>query len=249
MNFEILYEDENIVVVNKASGLLSVPYPGFSGKTLEDFLEQRMRKMGTWKKQHRPFAVHRLDRDTSGVMMFALDERTQKKMMDNWQTIVTERSYIALAENPHSNQGGSRTGQSEKCQPRGLPEAGIIDKPISLNSKNHSGYVSKNLHGEKRDHNKTLSAITHYKILAKGKRYTLFQLDLETGRKNQIRAHLSSVGYPLAGDSNYGAKTNPFGRLCLHARSLEFIHPSTGEKMKFEVEEPKEWGKTVLLPH
>ncbi|MDD7417092.1 MAG: RluA family pseudouridine synthase [Treponemataceae bacterium] len=229
MNFEILYEDENIVVVNKASGLLSVPYPGFSGKTLEDFLEQRMRKMGTWKKQHRPFAVHRLDRDTSGVMMFALDERTQKKMMDNWQTIVTERSYIALAENPRNSVS--------------IPEDGIIDKPISLNSKNHSGYVSKNLHGEKRDHNKTVSAITHYKILAKGKRYTLFQLDLETGRKNQIRAHLSSVGYPLAGDSNYGAKTDPFGRLCLHARSLEFIHPSTGEKMKFEVEEPKEWGK------
>ena len=229
MNFEILYEDENIVVVNKASGLLSVPYPGFSGKTLEDFLEQRMRKMGTWKKQHRPFAVHRLDRDTSGVMMFALDERTQKKMMDNWQTIVTERSYIALAENPRNSVS--------------IPEAGIIDKPISLNSKNHSGYVSKNLHGEKRDHNKTVSAITHYKILAKGKRYTLFQLDLETGRKNQIRAHLSSVGYPLAGDSNYGAKTDPFGRLCLHARSLEFIHPSTGEKIKFEVEEPKEWGK------
>ena len=235
MNFEILYEDENIVVVNKASGLLSVPYPGFSGKTLEDFLEQRMRKMGTWIKQHRPFAIHRLDRDTSGVMMFALDERTQKKMMDNWQTIVTERSYIALAENPRNS--------------RPLSESGIIDKPISLNSKNHSGYVSKNLHGEKRDHNKTVSAITHYKILAKGKQYTLFQLDLETGRKNQIRAHLSSVGYPLAGDSNYGAKTDPFDRLCLHARSLEFIHPSTGEKMKFEVEEPKEWGKMVLLPH
>ena len=225
MNIKILFQDEFVVVVEKPSGLLSVPFEGFRGKTAISQLEEMMRRRGTWSKQHRPFAVHRLDRDTSGVMMFALNERTQKKLMDNWQTIVTERSYIALAENPRESAA--------------LPDSGIIDKPISLNSKNHSGYVSKIAH----DSNKKVSAITHYKILERGKKYTFFQLDLETGRKNQIRAHLSSVGYPLAGDSNYGAKTDPFGRLCLHARTLEFVHPSTGEKMKFEVEEPNEWKK------
>lgn len=241
MNFEVLYEDENIVVVNKASGLLSVPYPGFSGKSLADLLEIRMRKNGTWKKFHRPFAVHRLDRDTSGVMMFALDERTQKKLMDNWQKAVTERTYIAVAENPRAQNAHAQQNT------HALAESGTIDRPISLNSKNHSGYVSKNRgKNTESDHNKTVSAVTHYKILEKGKKYTLFQLDLETGRKNQIRAHLSSVGYPLAGDKNYGAKTDPFGRLALHARTLEFIHPVSGKKMKFEVEEPKEWQQIVI---
>ncbi|MCR4790419.1 MAG: RluA family pseudouridine synthase [Treponemataceae bacterium] len=228
MNLQILFQDEDIIIVNKPSGLLSVPYPGCRGKTALDLIENIMRKSGKWSKFHRPFAVHRLDRDTSGVMVFALNERCQKKMMDKWQSIVSERSYIALAENPQDKR-------------RELQESGTIDKPIFLNSKNHGGYVSKN----KQDTNKSLSAITHYKILKRGKKYTLFQLDLETGRKNQIRAHLSSAGYPLAGDKNYGAKTDPFGRLALHARTLEFIHPTSNEKMKFEVEEPVEWEKLI----
>ena len=219
-----------------------------------------MRKKGTFSKNHRPFVVHRLDRDTSGVMMFALTEKAQKKIMDNWQTIVTERLYRAVAENPRNPEDA-------------LAESGLIDDEIAYNAHN-IGFVPKKgdrpadtaftrkalLHRRTfsgreersvyernltvkngRPQFKTISARTHYKIIARGKTHTLFELSLDTGRKNQIRAHLSSKGYPLAGDDNYRAKTNPFARLALHARTLEFTHPFTGEHKVFEIPEPEEW--------
>ena len=95
------------------------------------------------------------------------------------------------------------------------------------------------------DNAKTVEARTNYKILIRGKTHTLFELELDTGKKNQIRAHLASRHYPLAGDENYRAKTDPFHRLCLHARTLEFIHPVTGQKMKFEEAESAEWQEYV----
>src|SRR5574344_186107 len=98
---EILYEDQWIVIINKPTGMLSVPYPGSHARTALDVLEDMMRKNGTFNSKHRPFTVHRLDRDTSGVMMFALNEQAQKKIMDSWHTMVTERLYHAVAENPH----------------------------------------------------------------------------------------------------------------------------------------------------
>ena len=256
----LLYEDESIAVIYKPDGMLSVPYPGSRNRTAIDTLEQLMRKKGTFSKNHRPFVVHRLDRDTSGVMMFALTEKAQKKIMDNWQTIVTERLYRAVAENPRNPEDA-------------LAESGLIDDEIAYNAHN-IGFVPKKgdrpadtaftrkalLHRrtfsgrEERsvyERNltvkngqpqfKTISARTHYKIIARGKTHTLFELSLDTGRKNQIRAHLSSKGYPLAGDDNYRAKTNPFARLALHARTLEFTHPFTGEHKVFEIPEPEEW--------
>ena len=180
--------------------------------------------------------------------------------MDNWQTIVTERLYRAVAENPRNPEDA-------------LAESGLIDDEIAYNAHN-IGFVPKKgdrpadtaftrkalLHRrtfsgrEERsvyERNltvkngqpqfKTISARTHYKIIARGKTHTLFELSLDTGRKNQIRAHLSSKGYPLAGDDNYRAKTNPFARLALHARTLEFTHPFTGEHKVFEIPEPEEW--------
>ena len=92
---------------------------------------------------------------------------------------------------------------------------------------------------------KTVKAVTHFRIIERGPTHTLFELSLDTGKKNQIRAHLSSKGYPLAGDENYRAKTDPFHRLALHARTLEFAHPVTGKKMRFEVPEDKEWIEYV----
>lgn len=259
---EILYEDEYIAVIFKPSGMLSVPYPGSNNKTAESALEQIMRKKGTYNSNHRPFVVHRLDRDTSGVMMFALTQDAQKKIMENWQKMVKERLYRAVAENP-------KTGI--------LPESGTIDAEIAYNAHN-IGFVPKkddhpaassatkkailseknSSHAEKSIYEKnllikngkpefkTISARTHFKVVARGKYHTLFELSLDTGRKNQIRAHLASKGYPLAGDENYRAQTDPFGRLALHARTLEFTHPYTNELMKFEIPEPDEWQKTVL---
>ena len=228
---EILYEDEYICVINKPSGLLSVPYPGSRARTAQQLLEDLMRKNGTFNNKHKPFAVHRLDRDTSGVMMFALTETAQKKIMDSWHQMVTERLYHAVAENP-------------KNKILLLPPEGLIDDELAFNSHN-IGFVPKEADkpkhkGENRPF-KTVAARTNYKILAAGPTHSLFQLSLDTGKKNQIRAHLAGKGYPLAGDENYRARTDHFGRLCLHARTLEFNHPFTGKHMKFEVPESEEW--------
>lgn len=248
---EILYEDENLVVINKPTGLLSVPYPGSRAKTALGILEEIMRKNGTYSAKHKPFTVHRLDRDTSGVMMFALTEVAQKKIMDSWHTMVTERLYHALAENPRDKRNF-------------LPDSGLIDDPLAYNShnigfvpkegdtpskavKSHFDDEEKSIY-ERNIENiggkltfKTVPARTNYRVVFRGETHTLFELSLDTGKKNQIRAHLASKGYPLAGDENYRANTDPFHRLCLHARTLEFIHPFTGKKMSFQVPEPSEW--------
>ena len=220
---EILYEDEFIVVILKPSGMLSVPYPGSKARTAQEVLEKIYRSRGELSANHKPLVVHRLDRDTSGVMMFALNESVQKKIMASWQTMVTERIYHAVAENPRDKK-------------RFLPDSGLIDAPLAKNAYN-VGYVPV---GENKNVD-TVEARTNYKIICRGPTHSLFELSLDTGKKNQIRAHLSYKGYPLAGDENYRAKTDPFYRLALHARTLAFVHPVTGEKMRFEIPEPDEW--------
>ncbi len=258
---ELLYEDEYIAVIFKPSGMLSVPYPGSHNKTAQDALEQLLRKEGTYNSSHRPFVVHRLDRDTSGVMMFALTSDAQKKIMENWQKMVIERLYRAVAENPQKELPASGTINEELAY--NAHNIGFVPKDNAKPSENNSKprnlgrQAHNNKNGEKSIYErnlvikngkaefKTISAVTHYKILQRGKFHTLFELSLETGRKNQIRAHLASKGYPLAGDENYRAKTDPFGRLALHARTLEFTHPYTNKKMKFEIPEPENWILTV----
>ena len=224
---EILYVDKYLGVVNKPCGLLSVPYGGSKGKTAQSILEELLRKQGKANGKHKPFAVHRLDRDTSGVMVFALTELSQKKLMDNWHKIVTERLYRAVAENPLNKK-------------LILPDSGLIDDPLAMNAY-HVGYVPKSNVDKDGKIIETVVARTNYKILKRGISHSLFELSLDTGKKNQIRAHLAGRGYPLSGDFEHRGHDNPFGRLCLHARTLEFKHPFTGEILKFEVEEPKEW--------
>lgn len=247
---EVLYEDQWLVVVNKPSGMLSCPYPGSHARTAQSVLEEIMRKKGELNSHHKPLVVHRLDRDTSGVMMFALTETAQKKIMDTWHQMVTERLYHAVAENPSDLK-------------RILPDSGLIDEDMAFNAYNvgfvpkkgdrpsrsadkddsvygkHLGGKGKNLEF------KTVHARTHYRVVLRGKTHTLFELSLDTGKKNQIRAHLASKGYPLAGDENFFAHSDPFMRLALHARTLEFDHPFTGEHMIFEVPEDSSWSDYV----
>ena len=143
--------------------------------------------------------------------------------MDNWHKMVTGRIYHALAEVP---------GKNCKLPPLENEKEGWITDELSFNA-HHVGYVKRNADG--------VPARTHYKILQKGSRYALFELELDTGKKNQIRAHLAAHGYPIAGDKEHRAHTDPFSRLCLHACTLEFVHPFTKEALSFEVSEPKEW--------
>lgn len=228
---EILYQDQWIVIINKPSGMLSVPYPGSKVRTAQSVLEELLRKQGAVNANHKPYVVHRLDRDTSGVMMFALTESAQEKIMNTWHKMVTERLYHAIAENPKKNSD--------------LHDFGLIDDPLAQNAHN-VGFVPKAGDVDKNGKEfKTVAARTNYKKILKGPTHTLFELSLDTGKKNQIRAHLAAHGYPLAGDEEHRAKTDAFGRLCLHARTLEFDHPFTGEHMKFEVPEPVQWAEYV----
>ena len=222
----ILYEDKSLVVVYKPENMLTVPYPGSRARTALDVLTEIRRKRGLVRGSYRPAAVHRLDRETSGVMMFALTPECQKTIMDKWQRIVKHRYYVALAETPRNDE---------------LPDAGVIDLPLAKNAMHHS-YVADTTRGGKPQKNE-VQAVTHYQILEKNSRYTLFQLELETGRTNQIRAHLAAKKYPIAGDSQYRARTDPFHRLCLHARTLEFVHPYTHETLSFDIPEPESWRK------
>lgn len=231
MRIEVLYLDKWIAVINKSEGLLSVPFSGSKTPTAQGILENIMRKRGIAGKNHRPYAVHRLDRDTSGVMMFALTYQSQQIIMNSWHKMVTGRIYRALCEkNPAMNVLSLALG-----------EQGVIDAPLAKNAYN-IGFVPRPGEADKKGRIfKTEPARTHYRRIAENSRFVLFELSLDTGKKNQIRAHLSAAGFPLLGDESHRARQNPFGRLCLHARTLEFNHPFTSEHLKFEVPESDEW--------
>lgn len=217
----LLYRDNDIAVIEKPSGMLTVPYPGSRARTAVQVLGAMLSSSGIAAE---PLVVHRLDRDTSGVMMFALNAAVQKKIMAQWHTMVSERLYRAVAENPAHGTAA---------------DEGLIDSPLAFNAHT-MGYVPKST-----DKVKTVPARTHFRVVERGKTHTLFELSLDTGKKNQIRAHLASIGYTLAGDENYRAESDPFHRLALHARSLCFVHPTTGKEMRFEVSEPPEWQEFV----
>jgi 23S rRNA pseudouridine1911/1915/1917 synthase len=204
----LLYEDRDLLVVDKPAGLLSIAAAGEKEKTCYWILAGYLRKKGG--SRGRPAVVHRLDRDTSGVMIFARSEPVKKRLMDNWDEAVAERRYAALVE--------GRPGDGE---------AGVIDAPLG---EDKSGRVVVKAGGK--------PAITRWRVVKAGRSHCLLSLELETGRRNQIRAHLSWLGCPVAGDRKYGARTDPLKRLCLHAEKISFHHPHDGRLMEFEVPPP-----------
>jgi len=226
---DVLFEDKWIVIVDKPTGMLSVGYPGYPGKSAQDILTDLHRSRGKIRVQ----AVHRLDRDTSGVMMFALSAEARERIMDSWQEMVSERTYRAVC----SRAPGAKP----------LPDAGVIDAPIAYNRQD-VGYVPKTGDAALKDAEK---AVTRFRVVARGARYDLVECELETGRKNQIRVHLAHLGHPIAGDEAYGipgpdgATDDPIGRLCLHARVLAFTHPYTGTPHRFESPEPASFARAV----
>lgn len=204
----IIWEDDYLIVVNKKEGLLSVSNAKVKERTAFHLLSDYVKKTNP---RNKIFVLHRLDRDTSGLMMFAKSIDVQKKLQSNWNEMITERSYVAVVE-----------GRPEK-------DHDIISSYLTENTKMQV-YVTVSGDGKE--------AITRYQVVRSNGNYSLLDLDLETGRKNQIRAQMQSIGHPIAGDYKYGAETDPAGRLLLHARKLYFIHPETGEEMKFETRTP-----------
>lgn len=209
----ILYEDRDIIVVDKPSGLLSVAAGAESEKTAYWILCEYLRKRG---EKRRVAAVHRLDRDTSGVMVFAKSGETKRALMQDWNDSIVERRYVALAEGE-------------------FPESeGVFDAPLG---EDRGGRVVVAAGGQ--------SAVTRWRVLDSGGGYTLLELELETGRRNQIRAHLDWAERPVAGDSKYGAASDPIGRLALHAERLVLRHPRDGKLLDFEVPVPPEFRRAL----
>jgi 23S rRNA pseudouridine1911/1915/1917 synthase len=210
LGLDILHEDDDIIVIHKEAGLLSIA--GGKEKDLTAH-KQLMEYVQKSDKKNRVFIVHRLDRDTSGVMVFAKHEKAKLTLQNNWQDAVLERSYVGLVER-----------QVKKAK-------GTIESWLK-ESKTLMMYSSPTPNGGQQ-------AITHYKVLEATNDYSLLEIHLETGRKNQIRVHMQDIGHPLVGDKKYGSKIDPLKRLGLHAQILEITHPVTGRTMRFESPVPE----------
>lgn len=206
-----LYEDDAIVVVSKQVGLPVIAPEGSRAKNLYDIVTMHLRERNP---RARPAVVHRLDRDTSGVMMFAKSALGKKTLMSRWNELVRERVYVALAEGAFD------------------ADTGRFDSWLLENRGGTVYAVEPGTHG-------ALRSVTDWRVLRRSPRLTLLELSLETGRKHQIRAQLSAAGHPVAGDSRYGARGDPLGRLCLHASLLTIEHPFSHQIMRFEDPPPE----------
>ena len=210
----IIFEDSDLIVVEKKEGLLSVTTGRESETTAFLILKNYVKKSST---RNKIYTVHRLDRETSGVILFAKHSDAQHILRDNWHEIVTKRVYVAVVE-----------GKVEKES----------DRIVSWLTENE---VSLKISSSRTD-NGGKEAITNYRVIKSNDEFSLLEIELETGRKNQIRVHMESIGHPIVGDRKYGSTTT-IGRLALHARVLEFYHPMTSEPLHFETPVPKEFLK------
>lgn len=219
----IVYEDEWLIVVEKKVGLLTVPtYPGSTETTAFSILKNYVKHQDV---HNGIYIVHRLDRETSGLLVFAKTPELQEYMRTYWRQLVTKRTYVALVEGILDKKSGKITTWLTEDKRNAVVYSSPVDDGGQM-------------------------AVTNYKVLkelpAKGDNdipLSLIELNLETGRTNQIRVHMQSIGHPVIGDRKYGHgnEYSPVDRLCLHARILEFIHPATEQKVHFETPVPKEF--------
>ena len=205
---DIVYEDPYLLIIDKHPGLLSMSNNSRQ-QTVQTVLNRYLEKGGGCNTSH---LVHRLDLDTSGLMVYAKDVQTQQSLVRGWQELVTDRRYIALVEGELEN-------------PRGVVKSWLTEDKRFVT---HSSPVD----------NGGKFAVTHYNVLASSNGYSLVECELETGRKNQIRVHMADLGHPVVGDHKYGSDNDPIRRLGLHAYMLCFTHPVTGKHMRFETPVP-----------
>lgn len=214
---KIVYEDAYIIVIEKREGVLTIGTDKQKERTAHSILNEYVQRAG---RQNRVYIVHRLDKDTSGLLIFAKDEKTKFTLQDHWEQVVKERRYVAVL-----------SGEMEKD--RGTVASWLTDNKmfVTYSSLTNNG-------GDK--------AITHYKTIKRANGYSLVELELETGRKNQIRVHMQDLKHPVLGDVKYGDGNNPIGRLALHAFKLSFYHPVTNDLMEFETPYPGTFKKIML---
>lgn len=213
---KLVYEDDDIIVVEKGYGLLSVSTDRVKDGTVYSIVREYVK----WNNPgNKVFIVHRLDRDTSGLMMLAKNIETKERLQHNWNNMVLNRKYLAVVE--------------------GVPEPadGVVESYLAQNKGMEVYSTDKPEEGQ--------LAITHYHTLRAGNGYALMEVELDTGRKNQIRVHMKDLGHPISGDRKYGAKTSPISRLALHAQTLRFVHPTTRRVMDFSTPVPPAFAKMV----
>ena len=228
---KIVYEDDDLIVVNKQPGLLTVAAtPGSSETTAYSILRAYVKKQNA---RAGVYVVHRLDRETSGLLVFARSEELQHYMREYWRELVTERTYIALTEGVLEPREGQIKSWFTEDKRNAMVYSSPVDDGGDLAITNYK--VLRTSEGRQ------LSAISHQP-------YSLVELHLETGRTNQIRVHLASKGCPVVGDRKYGHgnESSPIDRLCLHAKVLAFIHPVTEKTVRFESPVPKEFNRVLM---
>ncbi|MCR5043328.1 MAG: RluA family pseudouridine synthase [Bacteroidaceae bacterium] len=219
----IVYEDAFLLVVDKKEGILTNAMSGDRHENVKAILDEYVKRTNRTFSVH---TVHRLDKGTSGLLVFAKRRDIQRIFTDNWQDIVTDRRYVAVVQ-----------GEMEKDQ-------GVVTSWISDN-RMFISYSTPYDNGGKQ-------AVTHYRTMQRKNGYSLVEFKLETGRKNQIRVHMHDLNHPIVGDHKYGStveaygeRSNPAGRFCLHAYRLAFRHPVTGEELKFETPFPTEFTRLM----
>ncbi len=216
----IVYEDEDLMVIDKVAGMVVHPAPGYRSGTLANFIKAHLSKDLTQVEGFvRPGIVHRLDKDTSGLLVVAKNSATQKDLANQFKDRLVKKKYLSLVAG-HIN-----------------PREGSIDSPIERHKLDRQKMTVSSSETAK-------EALTHYKVLAYYKGYSFLELVIEQGRTHQIRVHLSAIGHPVVGDEKYGQlkinKEAGLARQFLHAASLTFTHPRDGREMKFESELPKD---------
>lgn len=213
---KLVYEDDDIIVVHKGYGLLSMGTDKIKEGTAYSILREYLK----WQNpRNMLFIVHRLDRDTSGLMVFAKTQEAKDKLQHNWNNMVISRKYLAVVE-----------GKPE-------PEEGEVRSYLAENSRFEVYSTDKPEEGQ--------LAVTRYRTLRSRNGYSLMEVSLDTGRKNQIRVHMKDLGHPIAGDRRYGAKSSPIHRMALHAQTLRFIHPITRKDMNFSTTVPASFARMV----
>ena len=207
---DIIYEDKEIIVVNKPTHLLTIGTEDEKFNTLYYKVSEYVKKK---HKSNKIFIVHRLDKDTSGIVLFAKTQEIKDALQDDWNNLCKNREYTAVVE-----------GKVEK--------SGRVEQYLK-ETKTLLTYVSKDKDGK--------LAITNYEPIKTSKAYSVVKINIETGRKNQIRVAMNSINHPIVGDKKYGSTKNPVRRVCLHASLLEVKHPFKNYTFKFEAKLPKEF--------
>lgn len=208
VKLDIIYEDDELIAINKPSGLLSIESDHEKNNTAYRLLTEHVNKKD---KKARIFIVHRIDKDTSGVLVVAKNEKIKNLLQHKWQDIVKKRQYIAICEGVFKEKEGTV-------------------KSYLKENVNHLMYSTNDKTGQ--------FSVTHYKVLKQTSKYSMVDVCIDSGRKNQIRVHMGDLNHKVVGDEKYGPVSNPINRLGLHAYVLEFIHPVTNKLMTFKAQIP-----------